>query len=75
VVNDLSPALVSIYCHFTPLNRHKGAVAAPMTHELSQMGLVMPRIMVNSFGFLLRFRDLGHPSVAGDRPACFANLS
>jgi hypothetical protein len=46
-----------------------------MTHELSQMGLVMPRIMVNSFGFLLRFRDLGHPSVAGDRPACFANLS
>jgi hypothetical protein len=72
VVNDLSPALVSIYCHFTPLGGRKGAVAAPMTHELPQMGLGMLRNMVNSFGFLLRFRDLGRPS---DLPVCFVNLS
>jgi hypothetical protein len=67
VVNDLSPGLVSVYCHFTPLNGHKGAVAAPMTHELSQMSLEMLRNMVNRLGFLLRSRGLGHPSVARDR--------
>jgi hypothetical protein len=72
VVNDLSPGSVSIYCHFTPLNGHKGAVAAPMTHGLSQTSLEMLRNMVNSLGFLLRSRDLGHPLVAREPPGLVA---